>query len=165
MTYFWGQMTEIKKKNTQKEYATATSRENNVANETMMGYATTRSVSIPVHIPQGGFSYNKFLNIAKKIPFTPREWAAILHLSERTLQRYAQNNTAFDGIYTDRILHINQLLDIGLATFSSADAFYNWLKRDKIVFNQPLNFSSLSSTQGIQLLIEEVGRIQTGVYI
>jgi len=153
------------KKNTQKEYTTADSIENNMLNEPMMGYATTITATMPMYIPQTGFPYNSFLDIAKKIPFTPREWAGILHLSERTLQRHAQNNTPFDGIYTDRILHINQLIDIGLATFSSADAFYNWLKRDKVVFNQPLNFAALSSSQGIQLLIDEVGRIQTGVYL
>ncbi len=137
--------------------------ETNLVQEPSIGYGYPSSV--PIFIPQTGFSFNKFMNIANKIPFTQKEWAAILHLSERTLLRYSQNNTAFEGIYTDRIVHIAQLVDAGLATFSSADAFYNWLKREKVVFDQPLNFSSLLSTQGIQLLIEEVGRIQTGVYI
>ena len=34
----------------------------------------------------------------------------MLHLSERTLQRYAKYNTSFEGIYVDRILHLEQMI-------------------------------------------------------
>lgn len=110
------------------------------------------------------FTYRKFKKMADKVPFTQSEWAGILHLSERTLQRYAKNNGAFEGIYTDRILQMQELIETGLATFSSAETFYQWLKKDKIVMGQLLNFNSLASGRGIQETIHQLSRIQQGIY-
>ena len=110
------------------------------------------------------FTYRKFKKVADLVPFTQAEWASVLHLSERTLQRYAKNNGSFEGLYTDRILQLQELVETGLATFSSADAFYKWLKKDKHVMGHVLNFSSLSTTRGIQETLNQLVRIQQGVY-
>lgn len=111
------------------------------------------------------FSYSKFAKIAAKVPFTQKEWANILHLSEKTLQRYAKDNKSFEGLYAERILQIDELINMGLETFVDADTLYSWLKREKKVLGQTLNFESLYSTQGINEVIDEIGRIQYGVYI
>jgi uncharacterized protein (DUF2384 family) len=110
------------------------------------------------------FPYGRFAKLAAKMPFTQKEWAAILHLSEKTLQRYAKDNRSFEGIYVDRILQLEQLVDLGLDTFSDAAAFYQWLKKEKKVLGQVLTFESLYSTQGIMDLADQLGRIQQGVY-
>lgn len=110
------------------------------------------------------YSYKKLKKIADTVPFTQAEWANMLHLSERTLQRYAKNNSSFDGIYTDRILHLEEMISLGLDTFTDAQAFYQWLKQDKPVMGQILNFESLYSDRGIQETIRQLTRIQYGVY-
>lgn len=110
------------------------------------------------------FTYRKFKKIADLVPFTQAEWAGILHLSERTLQRYAKNNGSFEGIYTDRILQLQELIETGLVTFSSPEAFYQWLKKDKHVMGHVLNFNSLSAGRGIQETLNQLVRIQQGVY-
>jgi len=53
---------------------------------------------------------------------------------------------------------------VGLETFVSAAAFYTWLKKDKQVLGQPLTFESLFTTRGIQETINQLLRIQQGVY-
>ena len=135
---------------------------NNIAHEPMVSYQPIQAM--PRMTITTAFTYTKFSKISATIPFTLKDWANILHLSERTLQRYAQSNTTFEGIYVDRILHIEQLLQLGLQTFNNADAFYQWLKKDKMVMGQVVNFQSLSSTQGIQDTINQVGRILYNVY-
>ena len=110
------------------------------------------------------FPYSKFSKIAAKVPFTQKEWAGILHLSEKTLQRYSKDNKSFEGIYVDRILQLEQLINLGLETFTDADALYRWLKREKKVLGHTLNFESLYSSQGIQDVIDQITRIQYGVY-
>jgi len=111
------------------------------------------------------FPYSKFEKIMALVPFTQKEWANILHLSERTLQRYSKDNNSFEGIYVDRILQLEQLIQMGLETFVDAEALYRWLHREKKVLGHVINFESLYSTQGIQDIIDEIGRIQYGVYI
>ncbi len=110
------------------------------------------------------YSFRKLKKITDTVPFTQSEWANMLHLSERTLQRYAKNNSSFEGIYTDRILLLQEMIELGLETFTDADAFYRWLKKDKPVMGQLLNFESLYSDRGIQEVIDQLGRIQHGVY-
>ncbi len=110
------------------------------------------------------FTYRKFKKIADLVPFTQAEWANILHLSERTLQRYAKNNSSFEGIYTDRILDMQELIETGLDTFTDSGALYRWLKKDKQVMGQALNFESLYSSRGILELTDQLSRIQYGVY-
>ena len=111
------------------------------------------------------FPYKKFEKIAAKVPFTQKEWAAILHLSEKTLQRYSKDNKSFEGIYVDRILKMGELIEMGLDTFTSPEAFYRWLKRDKPILGVLLNFSSLRSSDGIQEHINTIGRMQHGIII
>jgi putative toxin-antitoxin system antitoxin component (TIGR02293 family) len=111
------------------------------------------------------FPYKKFEKIANKVPFTQKEWASILHLSEKTLQRYSKNNKSFEGIYVDRILKMQELIEMGLDTFASPDAFYRWLKRDKPMLGILLTFSSLLSGEGIQENINAIGRMQHGIII
>lgn len=110
------------------------------------------------------YSYKKLKKITELVPFTQSEWANMLHLSERTLQRYAKNNSSFEGIYTDRILLLQEMIQLGLETFTDAEAFYRWLKKDKSILGQTLNFQSLYSDRGIQEVIDQITRIQYGVY-
>lgn len=110
------------------------------------------------------YTYRKLKKIADMVPFTQSEWANMLHLSERTLQRYAKNNSSFEGIYTDRILLLQKMIETGLETFVNADAFYRWLKKEKKVLGQSLSFESLYSDRGIQEIIDQLSRIQYGVY-
>jgi uncharacterized protein (DUF2384 family) len=111
------------------------------------------------------FSYKKFEKIADKVPFTQKEWASILHLSEKTLQRYSKDNKNFEGMYAERILQMETLINMGLEAFADADAFYNWLRKDKPVLGDLLNFDSLKSSHGIELLRNQIGRILHTVYI
>lgn len=130
------------------------------ASEDAASYLAAKKQPISV----ADFTYRKFKKMADLVPFTQNEWASILHLSERTLQRYAKNNSSFEGIYTDRILEMQELIETGLETFSSADAFYRWLKKDKQILGHILNFESLYNSRGIIELIDQLGRIQYGVY-
>jgi len=128
--------------------------------EPLVEYRSVKRLPVVANFP-----YRKFEKIAALVPFTQKEWANILHLSERTLQRYSKDNSSFEGIYVDRILQIEQMIELGLETFTDATAFYRWLHREKKVLGHLLNFESLYSTQGLQDVIDEIGRIQYGVYI
>ena len=56
------------------------------------------------------------------------------------------------------------MIQLGLETFTDSVAFYQWLKKDKPVLGQNLDFESLYSDRGIQEVIEQIHRIQYGVY-
>jgi putative toxin-antitoxin system antitoxin component (TIGR02293 family) len=131
-----------------------------MASEPLPVYRSVRQTPLVADFP-----YQKFEKIATRVPFTQKEWASILHLSEKTLQRYAKDNKNFEGIYVERILQMKELIEKGLKTFTSPEALYRWLKRDKPVLGALLTFDSLKTSEGIGLVEDEIGRIMYGVYI
>ena len=148
----------MKKKATPAKYLSK--KDENVLNEPMPVYRSVKKIPAVLDYP-----YRKFDKVARQVAFTQKEWATILHLSEKTLQRYAKDNKNFEGIYVDRILQMQKLIELGLKTFTSPEALYRWLKRDKPVLGQLLTFDSLKTSEGIGLVTDEVGRIMYGVYI
>ena len=110
------------------------------------------------------FTYNEFKKIAGKSPFTQAEWAAILHVSERTLQRYAKNNGSFAPINAERALQIDKVLKEGKITFGKIENFYNWIKREPYMLEGNLSLTSLTTYEGIQKVLTQLGRIQHGIF-
>jgi putative toxin-antitoxin system antitoxin component (TIGR02293 family) len=110
------------------------------------------------------FTYNDFKKIADKIPFTLAEWAMILHVSERTLQRYAKNNSSFAPINAERIALLETIIKEAKITFGKTENFYNWIKRNPYMLEGNLSIQSLSTFEGIQNVLTQLGRIQHGIF-
>jgi putative toxin-antitoxin system antitoxin component (TIGR02293 family) len=110
------------------------------------------------------FTYNEFKKIADKTPFTQAEWASMLHVSERTLQRYAKNNGSFAPINAERALQIANVINEGKKTFGKTALFYHWIKRNPFMLEGNLSFESLTSYEGIVKVLTQLGRIQHGLF-
>jgi putative toxin-antitoxin system antitoxin component (TIGR02293 family) len=109
------------------------------------------------------FTFSEFKKIADKAPFTQAEWAAILHLSERTLQRYAKSNGTFAPMNAERALQISTVLEQGKITFGNTENFYSWLKTNPSMLEGSISFDSLTTAEGIQMVLTQLGRIQHGI--
>ena len=109
------------------------------------------------------FNYNEFKKFAEKTPFTQSEWAAMLHVSERTLQRYAKNNSSFAPINAERFVQIVQVINRAKKVFGSIEAFYEWIHSHPPMLEGELSFSSLTSHDGIQKILIQIGRIEHGI--
>ena len=116
------------------------------------------------NISLADFTYEDFKKVADKIPFTQAEWSEILHISERTLQRYAKDNHLFAPINAERILLINKVLAEAKITFGKTEKFYEWIKRNPYMMEGNLSVQSLSTYEGIQNVITQLGRIQQGIF-
>ncbi len=109
------------------------------------------------------FTYNEFKKIADKAPFTQAEWATILHVSERTLQRYAKNNGVFAPINAERAHQIANVVAEGKRTFGKTEMFYQWIKSNPFMLEGSLSFESLTTAHGIQMILTQLARIQHGI--
>lgn len=109
------------------------------------------------------FTYSEFKKTAEKTPFTQAEWAAMLQVSERTLQRYAKNNGSFAPINAERFMQINHVLARAKKVFGSIDYFYEWIHSNPPMLEGDLSFTSLTSFDGIQKVLMQLGRIEHGI--
>jgi len=110
------------------------------------------------------FTFNDFKKIADKVDFTQKEWSDILHISERTLQRYAHNNGFFNTGVIDRILQINKVFERGKEVFGSYERFNLWLRDSPYMLEGRLSIHSLASFEGINLVLTQIGRIEHGIF-
>ena len=110
------------------------------------------------------FTFNDFKKIADKVDFTQKEWSDILHISERTLQRYAHDNGFFNTGVIDRILQINKVFERGKEVFGSYERFNLWLRDNPYMLEGRLSIHSLASFEGINLVLTQMGRIEHGIF-
>jgi len=110
------------------------------------------------------FTFNDFKKISAKVDFSQKEWSEILHISERTLQRYARDNGSFNSSANDRILQINKVLERGKEVFGSYEKFNLWLRDNPYMLEGPLSVASLASIEGIHNIFTQLGRIEHGIF-
>ena len=92
-----------------------------------------------------------------------QDWASFLHISERTLQRYKKDKKAFDSLQSERIMQIVLLQKFGTEVFGSEENYSTWLISNNVALGNCLPKSLLDNTFGIELVKNELGRIQHGV--
>lgn len=135
-----------------------TSIESSKAEEPQALYYTTNPIQITKDI-----TFNDFQKIASKVDFTQKEWADILHISERTLQRYAHDNGSFNTGTIDRIVQINKVFQRGKEVFGSYQKFNLWLRANPFILEGRLSINSLGSIEGINFVLTQLGRIEHGI--
>jgi putative toxin-antitoxin system antitoxin component (TIGR02293 family) len=102
--------------------------------------------------------------LSKGVSLTDREMARILNLSERTFHRY-RPETMLDTATTERLLQLVSLYQKGEEVFESLENFKRWMRRTLGLFDNKSPLDLLDTTTGFQLVKDELGRIEYGVYI
>ncbi|MEP6584643.1 MAG: antitoxin Xre-like helix-turn-helix domain-containing protein [Ginsengibacter sp.] len=121
-------------------------------------YSSQRQINITKD-----FTFSEFKKIADKVDLTQKEWSDVLHISERTLQRYSKDNSTFNFSLIDRILLIDKVLRKGITVFGSAKNFLIWLKAEPLSIEGKLGFGSLASFDGTAKILNQLGRIEHGI--
>src|SRR5690606_29018637 len=104
------------------------------------------------------FPVAKFQDLNKKLSFTQQDWADMLHISDRTLQRYLKDHRSFEGLHAEHLHQIDALSDIGRSIFGDAAKFETWLRAPKVILGNEIGFEALRSFGGVQLILDELGR-------
>ena len=125
--------------------------------------ADDKNVLFLIDLVRQGIKYNLFFNFVKQSPFSLSEWSVFLHISERTLQRYKNDKKTFDQTQSEKILEIAMLYKKGIDVFGDSEKFNRWLETDNLAFGKIKPKSLLDSSFGINMLKDELTRIEYGV--
>ncbi len=117
-----------------------------------------------IRLARQGFSKSALLALAKKISLTLQELATILHISERTLQRY-DDNAIIKTEYAEKAVELARLYTRGQEVFGSFDKFKLWMKAPSLVFNGEAPVSLLDTSAGFDMVFTELGRIEHGIFV
>lgn len=110
-----------------------------------------------------GISKRSLLALAKQISLTIEEIAAILHISERTLQRY-EPETLVRTEHADRAIELALLFERGIEVLGSEKAFSSWIKTPNFALDGEVPFNLLDTHIGFTMVSDILGRIEHGVF-
>jgi len=110
-----------------------------------------------------GIGYPDFEKLQAFSSFTLPEWSTILHLTERSLQRYKQQQQTFDPLQSEKIIQIIFLLKKGVSVFGSKEKFDIWLNSNIVALGGIQPKEVLDSVFGIEWIMDELGRIEHGI--
>lgn len=118
-----------------------------------------------IRLTREGVSYADFENITSESVFTMDQWVTFLHISERTLQRYKKDNKSFESLQSEKILELLLLQEYGQKVFEQAESFKIWLNSTSLALGGIAPISLLDSSFGIQMVKDELGRIEHGIFV
>lgn len=88
--------------------------------------------------------------------------ADIFHISLKTITRYTQSNKVLDMTTSEQALKIMALLKKGLEIFGDLEVLRNWLSKPQFGLGMQTPFQLMETSLGIDLISEELMRIEYG---
>ena len=116
-----------------------------------------------IRLARQGLPKKVLITLAQKISLTLQELAGIMHINERTLQRY-DDDTIVKTEYAEKAVELARLYTRGQEVFGSMDKFKCWMKTPGHVFKGEAPVSLLDTSIGFDLVLRELGRIEHGIF-
>jgi putative toxin-antitoxin system antitoxin component (TIGR02293 family) len=116
-----------------------------------------------IELSNKGLTKNALSHLAKFLSFTMSQMAALLPVTERTIQRYAPKKH-FNRVVSEQILQIAEVAARGAEVFEERDKFLAWMDHPNRALDDKTPLSLLNSRFGAEMVLDELGRIEHGVF-
>ncbi|WEK18427.1 MAG: DUF2384 domain-containing protein [Candidatus Pedobacter colombiensis] len=116
-----------------------------------------------LNLARKGVSKKALVSLVKRISLTIQEVAGIMHISERTLQRYTPS-TLIKTEHAEKAIELARLYQRGTEVFGTLDNFNDWMKTPNYTLNGETPLSLLDTSIGFELILQTLGRIEYGVF-
>ena len=118
-----------------------------------------------VHSIREGIPYSLFRLIQGLSPFTETDWASLLGISTKSLQRYRQSSKKFKPAHTEKIIEMAEVTQLGLETFGAMDKFKLWLDTPDFALGNMKPIDLLKDSYGKEMVVGELTRITYGILV
>ena len=126
-------------------------------------YADAQDTLALIDLVREGVPFAEFEKIRAMTPFPVSDWARMLQVSERTIQRNEKERKPFQPAQSERILEISMLYRYGVSVFGDKLNFDIWLGLGSIALGGRSPRELLDTSLGIGMVRDELGRIEHGV--
>lgn len=108
-----------------------------------------------------GINTDIFYAFAETIKMPEKVLASVINLSPRTISNYRSQNKFLDINYSEHLLKLINLYDLGIEVFGSINDFNLWLEKPFYNSNEiPMDF--LNTSGGVDLVEEEIEKLAQG---
>jgi putative toxin-antitoxin system antitoxin component (TIGR02293 family) len=131
------------------------------SNLTYSGFLSNKMLMIL--IIKEGIPYSLFNLIQHYTPFSENDWANLLDISTKSLQRYKQSSKHFKPIHSEKIIEMAEVTNVGLDVFGDMEKFKLWLDTPNFALGSLKPLELLSDSYGKEMVISELTRINYGI--
>ncbi|MHB1463889.1 MAG: type II RES/Xre toxin-antitoxin system antitoxin [Thermoleophilia bacterium] len=121
-----------------------------------------KSINDFIELGRQGIKKSAVRHLAASMSLTWRDMAKLLPITERTLQRY-QMQKLMNQIVSEQALQLAEVVAIGIDVFEDRGNFLTWLSMPSTALGGRKPIGLLSSRFGIELVVDELGRIAHGI--
>ncbi len=149
-----------------KEYKNLEDEPINIVSEPMVSYLVSSNTFSPqqnISKSRLGIDKIRATKLAEMLNLSIAEICSILHISERTWQRYDVSDK-LSPESSEKIIMLANLAKHGEEVFNSLQGFGKWLKSTPEILNRETPLSYLDTAFGFQHIDNILGRIEHGVY-
>lgn len=113
-----------------------------------------------------GIPYSLFELIQSFTPFSENDWADILDISSRSLQRYKViSGHHFKRNHSEKIIEMAEVAKLGLDVFGNMEKLKLWLDTPNFALGSKKPLELLKDSYGKELVISELTRINHGILV
>jgi len=116
-----------------------------------------------IELVRRGISKKTILKLADLLSISLKDFAKLLPVTERTIQRYSDNRR-FKREVSEHVILIAEVLIKGLEVFENKEGMNKWMKTPNRGISDTRPIDLLDTSFGIQLVMDELGRLEHGVY-
>lgn len=109
-----------------------------------------------------GVSAKAFFETAEQTGYKREQLAEVFDTSLKTFQRYEREQKKLNPQDSEKVLKIGALFQQGESVFGSANAFRRWMDKPAYGLGGQVPFALLHTSGGIDLIMDEVTRIEYG---
>lgn len=115
-----------------------------------------------IRLSRKGLTFKQLIDILNYTKITMKELPHIISISERQLLRYKADQILRRDI-SDQMIQVAHLYNKGYEIFEDELHFQEWMHSEiqGLGFEQPVNL--LDTSMGIQIVINELGRLEHGI--
>lgn len=135
----------------------------NLLEEPALAYETSTGRMELVELSRNGIKKKVLENLAASLGVPMKNLAKLLPVTERTLQRRSAGSLLSSTVSEHAIL-IGEVIARGLEVFDNESTFQKWMHESNISLGGYPPFTLLDTAIGAQLVQEELGKLEFGVY-
>lgn len=134
----------------------------NILREAAVAYGTSSSMNL-VELARQGISKDSLQKLAEIGGISIKQFTELLPVSLRTIQRYSGKDLLPPEV-SDHALLIAEVFAKGSDVLDSRKSFQRWLQSPLVALGGQTPLSLLDTSFGIRMVLNELGRLEHGVY-
>ena len=126
-------------------------------------FNTVENVSDFIQCIREGVPKKALDNLINITGISSAEMSAIMRTSERTLRRYSPKQK-LNAEQSERVIELAKIYSRGEQVFGTLDAFKEWMNGSVMALGNKKPKEFLDTSMGIEMLMDELGRIEHGIF-